>query len=358
MGIFLGDPWQDMRQQGQSAPQQGGLGIGGFLRSDNGSNLLQALGASLMSSPGYAPLSNFPSLLAGYQAQSAQKRASAKEEEKANRTLEYIRSNFPDIGKMVDAGLPVGEAFKMVIDSQKPQKRNLMSAGDGYFLDGDTGQWIASPAAGKTNDYSQREAAAAQYGLEPGSPAYQAFILTGKMPREDQAPLTATDKKAILESDDMVAANENAIYALDQAEKLSDQANSGWFAGSRAAIGNNLPDVMVPDFVSSPQSSQATTDMDNAVVGQALSSLKTIFGGNPTEGERKILLDLQGSSSMPVAVRKEVFKRAKEMAQRRLEFNRQRAAGLRGGDYYKPGAGSAAPGGQRTSSGIEWSIEP
>lgn len=93
---------------------------------------------------------------------------------------------------------------------------------------------------------------------------------------------------------------------------------------------------MVPDIVSSPQSSQATTDMDNAIIGQAITQLKTIFGGNPTEGERNILLELQGSSTMPREVRKQVFSRARALAEKRLQFNNDRASDLRGGTYYKP----------------------
>jgi hypothetical protein len=181
---------------------------------------------------------------------------------------------------------------------------------------------------------------AEQFGLDPNSDAGRAYILTGKLPREDQQMLTATDKKAILESDDKVATNQAVLKALDEAMALNDKANQGWFAGTRASIGNNLPDIVVPDFVSSPESSAATTNLDNAVVGQALTQLKAVFGGNPTEGERKILLDLQGSSSQPKAVRKEIFERAKRAAQSRLAINAREAEQLRGGTYYKPGGGS------------------
>lgn len=202
------------------------------------------------------------------------------------------------------------------------------------------GKIDAVGGAGQTinvgNEVDARKAAAESLGLTPQDPRYQSFILTGKFPREDAQSLTATDKKAILEADEMVAANQSALDALTQAEALSDQANSGWFAGARASIGNNLPDWMVPDIVSSPQSSQATTDMDNAIIGQAITQLKTIFGGNPTEGERNILLELQGSSTMPREVRKQVFSRARALAEKRLQFNNDRAADLRGGTYYKP----------------------
>ncbi|RVH37671.1 hypothetical protein [Sinorhizobium meliloti] len=201
------------------------------------------------------------------------------------------------------------------------------------------GKVDAVGGAGQTinvgNEIDARKAAAAELGLSPEDPRYESFVLTGKFPREDSQSLTATDKKAILEADEMVAANQSALDALSQAEALSDQANSGWFAGARASIGNNLPDWMVPDIVSSPQSSQATTDMDNAIIGQAITQLKTIFGGNPTEGERNILLELQGSSTMPREVRKQVFSRARALAEKRLQFNNDRAADLRGGTYYK-----------------------
>ncbi|WP_234842384.1 hypothetical protein [Sinorhizobium meliloti] len=76
--------------------------------------------------------------------------------------------------------------------------------------------------------------------------------------------------------------------------------------------------------------------MDNAIIGQAITQLKTIFGGNPTEGERNILLELQGSSTMPREVRKQVFSRARALAEKRLQFNNDRASDLRGGTYYKP----------------------
>lgn len=214
---------------------------------------------------------------------------------------------------------------------------------------------------GGQDDYANRQAMAEQLGMKPDDPAYRAFILTGKLPREDQQALTAVDKKAILEADEMVAVNEGAINALKQAKAVSSQANAGWLSGTRATIGSNLPDWMVPDAVSSPQSSAATQDFDNAVVGQALTQLKAIFGGAPTEGERKILLDLQGSSNLQPEVREKIIDRAIQMAERRLEFNRQRAEEMRGGTYYKPNSATNSQPtttGGKTSSGLNFTVEP
>lgn len=225
-------------------------------------------------------------------------------------------------------------------------------------MDGPNGPQVVMQGQGKPdyNDpnyiFETRKAQAAQLGITPDDPRYASYVGTGKMPREDAQPLSATDKKAILEADEMVMANETAITALQEAKKLSPQANQGWFAGARAGIANNLPDWMVPDAVSSPESGQATANLDNAVVGQALAQLKTIFGGAPTEGERQILLDLQGSSSLPELVRQQIYDRAIRAAQQRLEFNRQRAAQLRNQEYYK-GGGPQRPAPATAPAGVD-----
>lgn len=188
----------------------------------------------------------------------------------------------------------------------------------------------------------ERKQVAERLGMKPEDPAYKSFIATGRMPREDQAPLTATDKKAILEADEQVNSNKAVLRSLDDADRLNKQANQGMFASGRATLGNYLPDLAVPDAVSSPRSSEATANYENVVIGQALQQLKTTFGAAPTEGERKILLDLQGSVNMPTKVRAEILKRARIAADARLKFNEHRAAELRGGSYYKPNAGISA----------------
>lgn len=182
----------------------------------------------------------------------------------------------------------------------------------------------------------QRKAAAASLGLTPENPAYNSYVLTGKMPREDQAPLTATDKRAILEADEAVQTNRAGITALDEAMRISPQAHTGIGASLRAKAGNMLPDAMVPDWIVSKDSSAATANYENLVLGQALGQLKATFGAAPTEGERKILLELQASADKPDNVRQDILRRAKTLAENRLKFNQERADQLRGGSYYKP----------------------
>ncbi len=182
----------------------------------------------------------------------------------------------------------------------------------------------------------QRKQAAISNGLDPSSPGFQSFVLTGKMPREDAQPQTATDKKAILEADEMVLANTAAIDSLKRAQGLSKEA----FAGPTAAERGYAASFLGPSS-DWGKAGIATESLKNEVETNALSQLKAIFGGAPTEGERKILLDLQGSASKAPAVRDEIYKRAESAASKRLEFNRQRADALRGQTYYKPGGNNA-----------------
>jgi len=188
----------------------------------------------------------------------------------------------------------------------------------------------------------QRKAAALANGLTPDTPAYQSYVLTGKMPREDAQPLTAGDKEAIRVADDAVLGNKAGIDSLTRAKQLSKTAFAGPMAGARGYAASFLGETS-----DTGKGGIATENLTNEVMTNALGQLKTIFGGNPTEGERKILLDLQGSVTKPDNVRQAIFDRAIAAAQKRLEFNQQRADQLRGGSYYKPGQGgpqkAAAP---------------
>jgi hypothetical protein len=291
-----------------------------------------------------------------------------------NKTAQYIEQNFPELGQAVKAGvLSPADAFKMATEA-KTKKAPLQINGklvdpetyqvvadfsekkapsydfktlpDGTYgnYDQTTGQFSPLGNAPKSDDFSVRQQQAQELGMSPQDPRYQSFILTGKFPREDAQPLTATDKKAILEADEMVLATQGAIPLIDRALQLNDQAYSGPTAGIRGMIGGNL----------GMDSGQATMELDNVVASQALGQLKAIFGAAPTEGERKILLDLQGSVSQPPEVRKAIFERAKVAAQRRLDFYQQRANEMRGGEYYKPGG--AANQGNRTATGATWSV--
>lgn len=227
-------------------------------------------------------------------------------------------------------------------ESDKADER--AAAGAKYGLAGPAlsnfalGGSVSSGTSKIEEEAAARKRIIASQGGDPSTPQNQQFIATGKFPREDAQPLTATDKKAILEADEMVQSNQAAIDSLNRAKSLSKDAFAGPMAGKIGYATSFLGETS--DL---GKSGSATLQLENEITTNALSQLKAIFGGAPTEGERKILLDIQGSASKPDNVRQEIFSRAIQLAEKRLAFNRKRADELRGGQFYKPQGSARAP---------------
>ncbi len=129
----------------------------------------------------------------------------------------------------------------------------------------------------------------------------------------------------LFKADDSARAGKSVIKTLDEALKLNNDAYSGYGANTRATIVSNLP------FES--KSANATVKLDNMLKGQALDSMKAIFGSNPTEGERTILLEIQASPDKTPAQRQDIMERAKEAAASRIKFNEEKAKAIRSGTY-------------------------
>lgn len=134
---------------------------------------------------------------------------------------------------------------------------------------------------------------------------------------------SAAAEKAYQDYTESIDSGREAIYGLEQALKLSKTAYEGVTAQERAFVVKNSPDA----FVSEEERDAAinTGLMDKIVQQQALSSLKATFGGMPSEGERKILLEIQGSSELPRAERDKIWTRAIEMAKKRIALNEKKA---------------------------------
>jgi hypothetical protein len=152
----------------------------------------------------------------------------------------------------------------------------------------------------------------------------------------DARPPSAQAQRMIAEADAAVEANNQVMGFLKQANALNQVAMGFPGAGTVANIGGILPESVRPKAI------DATQNLDNIIQNSVLPSLKSTFGGNPTEGERKILLEVAGSSSKPPAVRAEIFKRAQAAAEAKVRFNTERARSLRSGQYFGP-SGEPAP---------------
>jgi len=158
-----------------------------------------------------------------------------------------------------------------------------------------------------------------------------------------QTSMPAAMQKELLESDDAVQSGKVVTGLLGKALELNDVAYSGYGAKPRAVLRSNLPG----------QSSEAdaTINLDNIMTGQALESLKSTFGAAPTEGERKILMDIQASADKTPAQRRQIIERAIAAAQTRAGYAAKKAQAIRDGSYLTQGV---EPQPQSGTKSVSW----
>ena len=152
--------------------------------------------------------------------------------------------------------------------------------------------------------------------------------------------MSATAQKELFEVTDSISAAQNGITNLKDALKYSEKAYEGFGATQLAVMAGNLADS---------ERATATAMLNNIVTGNALEMLKATFGGAPTEGERAILLQLQGSANLPREQREAIYNRAIQMAERRLKSNQAKAEGIRSGSYFQSQQGGGGSGGASLS---------
>ena len=182
--------------------------------------------------------------------------------------------------------------------------------------------------AGGVSDKPQSPAGkiAADEGFKPGTPEFnqrvQNIVKEGTSVKLSPAEIKLKD-----ELQDKISAGKEVVTAFGQALKLNDVAYEGRTAGIRESVGSVIPGVR------QSTAQTATADLENIVLGTALTQLKAIFGAAPTEGERKILIDVQGSINKPAATRKAIWERAQTAAARRIRDNQTRLNEISSGAY-------------------------
>lgn len=161
------------------------------------------------------------------------------------------------------------------------------------------------------------------------NPAYIDAMRKINEAKNEGKSMSPTAQKELFEADESAQSASSVISMLGKAKEINKSAMSGPYATMRAKGLSILP--------GENDAANKTIDLDNIMTGQALESLKLVFGGMPTEGERKILLDMQASTDKTPAQRETILNRAIEMANRRLAFNKSKADSLRSGSYFKEG---------------------
>lgn len=172
---------------------------------------------------------------------------------------------------------------------------------------------------------------AADEGFKPGTPEFNARVQT-IVKEGTSIKLSPAEIRLKDELQDKISAGKEVVTAFSQALKLNDVAYEGKTAGIRESVGSVIPGVR------QSEAQTATADLENIVLGTALTQLKAIFGAAPTEGERKILIDVQGSINKPAATRKAIWERAQAAAARRIRDNQTRLNEISSGAYSRKAA--------------------
>ena len=174
-------------------------------------------------------------------------------------------------------------------------------------------------------------------------PAAGGETRTVTTPGGGQVSITSTQPRALLpaeiqlreEAETNLGNLRSAENALRDALRLSPQAYAGPAAGARGALVGTLN--------LDADTAAATRQFGAIMTEQALSQLRAIFGGNPTEGERKILVDMQAGVNMSRPEREALLNRAIEAVQSRQERAARRLQDVVRGDFGRVQPGFTAP---------------
>jgi hypothetical protein len=108
--------------------------------------------------------------------------------------------------------------------------------------------------------------------------------------KEKDTKLTPAEVKMKSETEDLIGNADQALRDLKQAYKL----NPNTFDGSLLDKGARL---LLENTASNDPKVVATRTLENLLSKEAIGKLRASFGANPTEGERAILLQLEGINS-------------------------------------------------------------
>jgi hypothetical protein len=178
-------------------------------------------------------------------------------------------------------------------------------------------------ASGKPASELGRQLADA--GLVKGTPEYQEAMALGQAAEKEMKDLdvkakiasieaaqqrgnqmTATEINLRTETENNLASTEQSIKDVAEAYRLNPNSYAGGLTDKGLRLLQETAGSDDPMVVN-------TREIENLLGSQALASLKAIFGGSPTEGEKNILLELQGIGAKSKTERGEIMLRLYEV---------------------------------------------
>lgn len=232
---------------------------------------------------------------------------------------------------------------------KRPGGPTVLSAGQTVYDDKtNTGRYTAPERDSKVSgDIEARRQAVIDQGLNPNDPRYREFVLSGSIPKETQLVVTASDRKAINQSEDQALQLDSTLDTLARAKELNNQTFTGATAGMRGAIGTTIPGA---GLFLDPKASMATAEFGKIMSMEAIKSMSATLKGATTDREMDRFVDILGDPATPPDIRGRTIDRMMTLAQRQKELAGQRMNEMRGGTYYQPGGGGSAGGQQQRTA--------
>lgn len=181
-----------------------------------------------------------------------------------------------------------------------------------------------------TAAFKARVAEIAQTGVDAKLAQINATLAGIQLRERESKKLTATEVKLKTDTEDTIAAADSALGMISKAYKLNPNTFDASLVDSiqrkaLEAAGSKDPKLL------------ATREMENLLGEQAIAKLRAAFGGNPTEGERKILLDLQGIGAKSVEERAAILRNAYSSLKAKRERESRRLRDINAGIYRATG---------------------
>ena len=144
--------------------------------------------------------------------------------------------------------------------------------------------------------------------------------------KKQQSNLSPPELKLKVEAEDLIASSKQSLADLKKAYALNPNSLAGgWLDKGQqwlAEAANSKDPVIVNTRV-----------INNLLSAQGLAKLRATFGGNPTEGERAILLELDGIGAKTKDERGKIILRAYQVLQDRMAREQARLDKINSGAY-------------------------
>lgn len=163
----------------------------------------------------------------------------------------------------------------------------------------------------------------------PADPTAGDYIIDPNGNKVKKSQLANQDpNKHIKEITELKASNDSSVGVLSGLQTALDM-NSQIYSGAWADDRADLMGALKLDT----ETSRKTQEYTNLILNIAMRSMKEIFGGNPTEGEREMLKQLQASANKPPQVRETILRQFMETIRNRVKSNNEQMAMYGGGQY-------------------------